>query len=345
MRPSSRATGPVSPGEPRVGVVVVYFGALPAYFGLTLRSMRRNPQCDFLFFTDQAVPAGGNISVVATTLADLRRRIRSCLSDACVLDRPYKVCDYRPAFGELFAAELAPYDYWGHADLDVILGDLSATLPLRHLHAERYDKVLLRGNFALYRNSPYMNGLFRTVAHGVDYRRVFATSDACHFDEWDGIAKLLGPDLRVWNDSLIFDIDPYRFRPAATALPRVRTRFSWADGRLLASSRDSAPREGLLIHLQKRRMHPPAADVLAAERFEIGPARFRVVDDTGRDRPVRAVTTAVTTAGQYGADLARFWHSRATRLFDRVVTSSRPGGDVSSPSAPAAPGGVSTLAS
>lgn len=33
-----------------------------------------------------------------------------------------KLCDYRPALGEMYADELAGFDFWGHTDLDCVYG-------------------------------------------------------------------------------------------------------------------------------------------------------------------------------------------------------------------------------
>ena len=50
----------------------------------------------------------------------------------------------------MFADELAGYDFWGHCDLDVVFGRVRDHLPAEAFEA---DKVLVQGNFALYRNT------------------------------------------------------------------------------------------------------------------------------------------------------------------------------------------------
>ena len=40
------------------------------------------------------------------------------------LDRPYKLCDFKPAYGFIFGEYLKEYDYWGHCDIDIVWGDL-----------------------------------------------------------------------------------------------------------------------------------------------------------------------------------------------------------------------------
>ena len=46
------------------------------------------------------------------------------------LERPYKCCDLKPAYGVIFEEYLTAYSYWGHCDFDLIFGDLQYFAPL-----------------------------------------------------------------------------------------------------------------------------------------------------------------------------------------------------------------------
>ena len=169
-------------------LVAFHFGPWPPWLRVFLETCRWNPTVDWLLVTDQAEPPDvpPNVRVRPTTLAAVNARARDVLGREVRATTPYKLCDLRPAFGLVFADELAPYAFWGHTDLDVVYGDLRAFLTADVL--EEHDVVAgraeyLAGHFTLYRNQPSTNRLF---THSADYARVFSTPayqnfDECHF--------------------------------------------------------------------------------------------------------------------------------------------------------------------
>ena len=65
--------------------------------------MAANPDVSWLLLTDQPVAdAPGNVVVQLCTFDDLVERIRSHFAFDISLPTPYKLCDFRPAFGEIF---------------------------------------------------------------------------------------------------------------------------------------------------------------------------------------------------------------------------------------------------
>lgn len=54
-----------------------------------------------------------NVAVQARSFEGLADRICGCFDFPVSLDGPYEACDFRPAFGEIFAAELDGYDFCG----------------------------------------------------------------------------------------------------------------------------------------------------------------------------------------------------------------------------------------
>ena len=140
-----------APGLPSIRLVVPFFGPLPPHLPLVLRSMAANPDVSWLLMTDQRVTgAPPNVTVQMWSFEDLVTRIRDFFDFEVSLEEPYKLCDFRPAFGAIFAEELAGYDFWGHCDLDLIFGRIRDHLPAVAFEA---DKVLFNGNFSLYRNT------------------------------------------------------------------------------------------------------------------------------------------------------------------------------------------------
>src|SRR5215207_3261972 len=171
--------------SPSVRLVVPYFGARPSYFPLVVRSMAANPDVSWLLLTELPVPdAPPNVAVQLCEFEDFARRVRSFFDFEISLERPYKLCDFRPAYGEIFAEELAGYDFWGHSDVDVIFGRIRDHLPSVAFDA---DKILFNGNFSLYRNTPEAARWYRHEVGKVSFRDALTAREAMHFDEWAGI--------------------------------------------------------------------------------------------------------------------------------------------------------------
>ena len=253
-------------------LIVPYFGERPPYLPLVVRSMARNPDVHWLLITDRAVPdAPPNVAVQLCEFEDVAKRIRANFNFEISLERPYKLCEYRPAFGEIFRDELAGYDFWGHSDLDVLFGRIREHLPAEAFAA---DKILVQGNFALYRNTPDAAGWYRHEVGRVSYREAMTTPDAMHFDEWAGIYYVVH-DLGVpsWQEQVIFDLSFHRYRTQAEdAEGRIPRRYAWEAGEVCAYRLEGGEvlrRTALLVHLQKRSMRAPSDNVLAAERYWI----------------------------------------------------------------------------
>jgi hypothetical protein len=258
-------------------LVVLHFGERPPYLPLLLRSMAHNPEVSWLLLTDRAVPdAPPNVTVQLCEFEQLVKRIQAGFDFEIALSSPYKLCDFRPAFGDVFAEELAGYEFWGHCDLDVLFGRIRDHLPPEAFEA---DKVLFQGNFALYRNTPRAAGWYRHEVGRISYWDVFTDPTARHFDEWGGIFYVI-EDLGVpyWQQPVIFDISFARYRTRAEHPPgRDPRRYAWEDGEVCEYHLDGRRiirRTALLIHLQKRVMRPPPPAVLASDRYWIGPNGF-----------------------------------------------------------------------
>jgi len=294
---------------PSIRLLVPHFGERPSYFPLVVRSMAANPDVSWLLFTDRPVPgAPPNVAVRVGRFADLARRIQGNFDFEIALDRPYKLCDFRPAFGEIFADELAGYDFWGHCDLDVLFGRIREHLPAEAFEA---DKILFQGNFALYRNTAEAARWYRHEVGRISYRDVMTRPDARHFDEWGGIYYVLEDlGVRSWQQEVIFDLSFHRYRTRAEHPPgRDPRRYAWEDGEVceyrLAGGQPRR-RTALLVHLQKRTMRAPSAAVLAADRYWILPNGFAVQRDVSRWQVLAARVPA-------GRELLPFYWRRMQR--------------------------------
>ena len=253
-------------------LIAPHYGERPPYLPLVLRSMAHNPDVSWLLLTDRPVPdAPPNVTVRLCGFADLAARIQDNFDFQISLERPYKLCDFRPAFGEIFRAELAGCDFWGHCDLDVVFGRIREHLPAEAFEA---DKILFQGNFALYRNTPEAASWFRHEVGRISYREVMTDPAARHFDEWAGIYHILRDlGVRYWQEDRIFDLSFAMYRTRAEAADGHRPRrYAWEEGEVCEYRLERGEvvrRTALLIHMQKRTMRPPSADVLAATRYWI----------------------------------------------------------------------------
>jgi hypothetical protein len=248
--------------SPSIRLVVPHFGPRPAYFPLVVRSMAANPDVSWLLLTEQPVPdAPPNVAVQLCEFEDLAKRIQSHFEFEISLERPYKLCDFRPAFGEIFADELTGYDFWGHSDLDLVFGRIRAHLPAAAFEA---DKILFNGNFSLYRNTAETAGWYRHEVGKVSYRDAMTNPAAMHFDERAGIyyiVKDLGAP--AWHEDVIFDISFRRYRTRAEAPPgRDPRRYAWEDGEGVACADTGRAHGRAVLDPAERVRGPGPSDAL-----------------------------------------------------------------------------------
>ena len=259
----------------KIALIIPYFGKFPNYFPLFLNSCRHNPTIDWLLVTDiaEGFDYPGNVHVIPMTFPELREKIQEQFDFKIALERPYKICDYRPAFGLIFRELLSKYDFWGYCDIDLLFGDLRRAFPDELLDA--YDKVGHLGHLALYRNTPQVNAAFRANFGGQErYREVLSEERNFIFDEWDDLSinrifLKLGLRVCLWND--FFDAHPSRDNlvrvireigsgPDYSDTQRIGSYGSWItweQGHVYAwpHGRDAAERTELAyVHFQKRDM-------------------------------------------------------------------------------------------
>lgn len=286
-------------GHKRVAVVLPYFGQLPPTWPLTLASMEQNSAIDWHIFTDQEVESyAPNIQVSTTTLEATRERFSRSLELDVALDTPYKLCDFKPAYGELYFDELAQYDYWGYCDADVVFGDVESHVLAALAIAD--FKIFRRGHLSLFPNSEEGRTVFKVDVSGVDdYRAVFLDPKSRAFDEVGGMYQRYERlRLPVFEDEALFDIAADKYRLKATSGTSEERFYLLADGKMSAHGSDGAPiRSARYIHLQKR--------------------RYRALPDGWRDAPVvgfapDSVVIAATTEQACEAIRAqeRAWSSR-----------------------------------
>lgn len=243
----------------KIAVIALWFGPLRDYFRLWTRSLRANDGYDFLLFTDQEIDRSeipDNLQVIKLTLEDLKETIRQRLNIQPTFEFSYKLCDFRPAFGELFAPYLTNYDFWGYCDVDLMFGKLSNFITDDILSS--YQKIFNRGHFTLYRNEEHINTLYRS-SKSIDAQAIMESKACFIFDEWHGIHQVFKEfNIPQYHDECIADIHPNKARYTCSNIQNYKKQlFVWENGLVKQHFLNEGTlqhRELAYVHFQKRKI-------------------------------------------------------------------------------------------
>ena len=166
----------------KIVIIFPYFGTLPPQYKMWRVSAVYNSTIDFMFFTDADVKSAKNIIVHKMTFSDFQGIAQKAFDFPITLDRPYKLCEYKQAYGLILQEYINIYDFWGFGDLDLVYGDIRTFLTdcvLEH-------KFLLGwGHLTLLRNDDDANTYFMKQVKGYqNYKDAFTTSRITFFDEY-----------------------------------------------------------------------------------------------------------------------------------------------------------------
>lgn len=186
-------------------VILPYFGKFPEMFPFWLESCKQNETINFLIVTDQQIAChASNIKVLKSSLFEIKKKIETILNIKVWLEKPYKLCDFRPIYNKIFCNYIEKYDFWGYCDCDLIFGDIRTFLTDNLL--DSYDYILGLGHFHIQRTKDEKyekvwksaRGLWRNM----QWREIFVSSQNEWFDELPyGVAGqyyMLYPD-RFWS--------------------------------------------------------------------------------------------------------------------------------------------------
>ena len=166
----------------KIVLIFPYFGILPPQYPAWRATALRNPSIDFLFFTDADVDSAENIIVHKMPFSDFQQIVQKAFDFPITLDRPYKLCEFKQAYGFILQDYIKEYDLWGYGDLDVVYGDIREFLTDSVLE----HKFLLGwGHLTLLHNDEDTNTYFmKPVAGYQNYKDAFTTSKITFFDEY-----------------------------------------------------------------------------------------------------------------------------------------------------------------
>ncbi len=280
--------------------VVPYFGSLPDNFDIFLRTCEQNNDFDWLIITDDTAPHPypKNVHVQYTTFDSLRNKIQAHFDFAIALPYPYKLCDFRAAFGEIFAEELREYRFWGHCDTDQYFGKINHFVTDDILN--EYDKILCLGHFTLFRNTSYINGIYKKTDknNSQNFKDAFSTEAHWIFDEWPTNGNT--SDNRIFKQEKVktwlcpqcfCDLQPFKslfrrtlfdFETESWTDDTVKSEiYIWKNGLLLRCYQKEGKiktEEILYVHIRQRKMRQEEYDKTKT-CFFIAPDCFISADD------------------------------------------------------------------
>ena len=236
-------------------LIIPYFGNIPDYFNLWLKSAEANCEFNFYIYTDLAlkVNKNSNVKIKYMTFDFIKQKIKRMFGNSVKINSPYKLCDYKPAYGDIFYDDIKEFDFWGFCDIDLIFGYLSHFITDDIM--DKNEKVFYHGHFSLFKNTPTMNRLYLRKYNGVcDYNIAFHTNYCCHFDEDGTVAYAPKYDnISLYFDWLFYDVPccSYEFTTLAGDTERY---VVWDNGKLFVRDVTGLNYEVMYVHLQKRKM-------------------------------------------------------------------------------------------
>ncbi|WP_223549286.1 DUF6625 family protein [Aestuariivivens sp. NBU2969] len=169
-----------------IAFIVPYYGKWPVWFPAFLVSCKNNSSITWLFFSDCdiTIDKPNNVIFYKSSLGDLKNLISITVGFEVSLLSAYKVCEFRPAFGDVFSKYIKDYDFWGFCDVDIIWGDIRKFITPKLL--ADYDILTalpqkIAGHFTIFKNTTKNNQLY---AYKETYKKLFKDTVYRRFDEY-----------------------------------------------------------------------------------------------------------------------------------------------------------------
>lgn len=270
----------------KICLIVPYFGSLPKWFSLYLESCRMNKRFNWLIITDDRAyyDYPDNVELLYYNFEDFVTLVQSKFDFEISLKKPYKLCDFKPAYGFIFEEHLQKYEYWGYCDIDLIWGDIDSIFEGNKYNT--FDKIGHLGHLSIIKNTPELRKMFMNeIDEELIYKKVFTSDKIWVFDEWgeksiNNILLYHRKKIKFLDD--ICDIYPYRNNFREVFVEPITSRRSFgkgilytvfSNGKLSAHFFCGGSKDIYYIHLQKRNMlyqnvnHKNQSLVILNDRF------------------------------------------------------------------------------
>ena len=245
----------------KVAIINCYYGTFPAYYQLWLDSCKCNEKFDFFVFTDALVDdycIPHNVHIVNMKWNNLIDLIQSKFDFQLQIESPYKLTDFKVAYGYIFSEYLKDYDYWGYCDVDLLFGNLSKFLfPLME---QGYEKIYRLGHLTLLKNNNKLTLLFMASGSPFSYKEVFSNKQFYSFDEHAGLMSISRTNgIKEYYKEEMADISCRVSRLTVSRNENYQNQvFFYENGAVYRAYLDAKSivetDEFVYIHLQKRKM-------------------------------------------------------------------------------------------
>lgn len=153
---------------PSLAIIIPYFGRWPAWIEFFIETCKWNPDIRWLLYTDCGAPKNraDNVWIRHISFIDYKALARRRSGITADPDDPYKLCDLRPALGQIHADDIAGFDFFGFGDLDVFYGHIRSFYTDALLNA--YDVLsthpdVVSGHFAVLRNTDMLRRAYELM--------------------------------------------------------------------------------------------------------------------------------------------------------------------------------------
>lgn len=254
----------------KIIIIIPYFGKLPPNFDLWMLSVSFNKTIDFVLLTDDysSFEFPANMKVVYTSFDEVKQKIQNLYDFRILLTQPYKLCDFRVAYGDIFKEYINGYDFWGYCDLDIMFGSIRNFLSESVLN--NYERIGWLGHFSIYKNCEKLNQLYRQDYKGeVLFKKAFCEKRNTYFDEI-GINMLCDwHNIKVFKGLFFADLTPltYNFRLShyVSIYKQPGVIFRYCKGMLksirMGEDAKVLEKEYMYVHFLRRRMKNKLKDV------------------------------------------------------------------------------------
>ena len=138
-------------------ILIDYFGCWPKWFPLFMASCEHNPTVNWVIRTDCPLPdkVPQNVKFIEVSYADFINHVSEKLDIRFDPMESYKLCDLRPAYGDLHYPDIRDFDFYGFGDLDVIYGNIRKfyTDDVLSFDVISTHEGMLSGHFSLFKNT------------------------------------------------------------------------------------------------------------------------------------------------------------------------------------------------
>lgn len=151
----------------KIILLVVYYGKWPEWVNLFIETCKWNPTIDWLIISDCAEPENKckNVKYMHVAIEELNKLVSRKLGINFQLKNPYKLCDLKLAYGDIFEDYICGYDYFGWSDIDVFYGNIRKFLTEDLLEYDliSFGELVLSNYFLVLKNSVEMRRAYLQI--------------------------------------------------------------------------------------------------------------------------------------------------------------------------------------